>query len=199
MLEGARTPSTAKSKILKLGCSLIFSLPVSCQLGLSRNAEAGHSGSGSQSHTHPCQFRRRDFHPAAGGWRSPLSAAAHQEPNGLHNRKPACSSFNELSGGDAVIKPFQVHGNRSSQKDDLIRKHPQLTPANMSRSNISCSHETHPVFTASMQTVWHFTRVYVHTASQAFSKYIPYPPYPRTHEPYLHEPHAEDLQSERQE
>lgn len=48
LLEHARTASTGKFKILKLGCTLIFSLPVSCQLKLFRNAEAGHSGSRSE-------------------------------------------------------------------------------------------------------------------------------------------------------
>lgn len=48
MLEHGRTPGTAKFKILKPGCTLIFSLPVSCELELSRNTEAGHSSRGSE-------------------------------------------------------------------------------------------------------------------------------------------------------
>lgn len=55
------------------------------------------------------------------------------------------------------------------------------------------------LFAASVQTVWHFLRLYVHKASQSFCKYMPWPPHPHTRELYLHEHHAEDLQSEHQE
>lgn len=45
----------------------------------------------------------------------------------------------------------------------MMVKHSQLTPANVSWSNISCTHEMQSVFDYSSDAVWHFTCTYTHS------------------------------------
>lgn len=58
-------------------------------------------------------------------------------------------------------------------------KDPQLTSANVSWRNISCPHETQPVFDSSTDAVWYFICTYTHRASQAFCKIISEPSSPQ--------------------
>lgn len=114
--------------------------------------------------------------------------------------KTSCSSFCELSAGNALEKSFQVLNNSSSQENNLFRKHPQLSPANTSRSNVSCSCKTQPVFVYSIRAdslVFHINRNTQHPRLLANTPHSTHHSY--THRLYLHEHHAADLQSEHQE
>lgn len=152
--EHGRTLSTGKFKILKPGCMLIFSLPVSCKLELSRNAEAGRSGRGSQSWHVPVLQDR--FSPCS----------RHLEEPVLHNSTPGSQGMLQEKTSLKFMQ-WKCCGKilSGSQKPDLIGKqfHDKTSPVNSSQ----CILEQHLLLTWDSACIW-----LQHCCSLTFCMYI---------------------------